>query len=104
MPNHVHLLGEIFEKEDLSRFMHDLNMTYAEYFNETYGEVGHVWQGRFVSKLIIRDKYLFDCIIYIEFNPVRAKIVNNPVSYPWSSYKARMQGKEDPVLNSLPEL
>jgi putative transposase len=104
MPNHVHLLGQIYKKEDLSRFMHDLNMTFAGYVNKTYELVGHVWQGRYVSKLVLRDRYFFDCITYIEFNPVRAKLVKNPADYPWSSYKDRMRGKDDPVLDSLPEI
>ncbi len=104
MPNHVHLLGYVHKKEDLSRFMHDLNRGYVKYFNDTYKLVGHLWQGRFVSKPVLRDKYLFDCITYIEFNPVRAKLVNNPGDYPWSSYKARMRGDKDPIVDPLPDL
>ncbi|MDD2703566.1 MAG: transposase [Candidatus Omnitrophica bacterium] len=104
MPNHVHLLGQIYKKEDLSRFMHVLNRAYAVYFNDIYKGAGHVWQGRYVSKLILRDQYFFDCMTYIEFNPVRAKLVNKPGDYPWSSYKARTQGKNDPILDSLPEI
>lgn len=37
--------------------------------------------------VIQKDEYLVGCVNYIEANPVRAKIVNNPLHYPWSSYK-----------------
>lgn len=104
MPNHVHLLGEFHSKSDLSNFMHDLDRTYVIYFNEKYKKVGHLWQGTYVSKLICKDGYLFDCITYIEFNPVRANLVRNPSDYPWSSCKARTQNKSDPILDPLPEL
>ena len=75
MPNHVHMVCEIKNKENLSKFMQGLTRSYTGYFNKKYGKVGQLWQGRFKSKVIIRDKYLIDCINYIELNPIRAEIV-----------------------------
>jgi len=57
MPNHVHLLGEVVNKKNLSTFMHDLSRSYTSYFNEKYRKVGHLWQGRFVSRIVTKDKY-----------------------------------------------
>jgi len=94
MPNHVHLLGEIHKKENLAKFMHGVNRSYTGYFNEKYQAVGHLWQGRFKSKLIIKDAYLLDCLTYIELNPIRATIVERPSEYKWSSYKERNLGIE----------
>ncbi|MBN1526279.1 MAG: transposase [Candidatus Omnitrophica bacterium] len=90
MPNHVHLIGEIGKKEDLSKFMQGINRSYTEHFNNKYDKVGHLWQGRFKSKLIVRDPYAINCINYIESNPVRAGIADNPHDYRWSSYKERV--------------
>ena len=104
MPNHVHLLGEIKPATHLSRFMHDLNRTYTLYFNHKYNEVGHLWQGRFKHKLIYKDTYLIDCINYIERNPLRASLVNNPLDYPWSSYKTRAVGTAEKLIDELPSL
>ena len=89
MPNHVHLIGEPRKKEDLSRFQHDLIISYTTYFNNKYEKVGHLWQGRFKSKVIIKDKYLLTCINYVELNPVRASMVETPCAYQWSSYRER---------------
>ncbi len=88
MPNHVHLIGEVVGK-NLSKFMHGLNRSYVIYFNKTYDKVGHLWQDRFKSKLIVKDKYLIDCINYVELNPVRAGLVESPHEYIWSSYRER---------------
>jgi putative transposase len=90
MPNHVHLVGEPVESKNLSKFMQCLNRSYTAYFNEHYTKVGHLWQGRFKSKVIVKDRYLLDCIQYVEFNPVRAKIVTTAADYLWSSYRERL--------------
>ena len=103
MPNHVHMLGEIEEKMALSDFMHDLTRSYTAYFNEKYDKVGYLWQGRFKSKVITKDRYLLDCLHYIEVNPIRASMVNVVHEYPWSSYKERNIGitREEQLLNTL---
>ena len=89
MPNHFHIIGEILHKKDLSKFMHGLMRSYTAYFNEKYSKVGHLWQGRFKSKVINKDAYMFGCLQYVELNPVRAEMVDSPEDYPWSSYRER---------------
>ena len=90
MCNHPHLMGEIERKEDLSKFMQCLTRSYTAYFNYKYDKVGHLWQGRFTSRIIARDRYAIDCISYIENNPVRAGLVKAPHEYEWSSYRERV--------------
>ena len=90
MPNHPHILGEIKNPKDLSCFMHDLTRSYTAYFNKKYKKVGHLWQGRFKSKIVTKDQYLIDCINYIELNPVRAGLVKSPMDWPYSSYRERV--------------
>jgi len=103
MPNHVHIIGRVEGNgRNLSKFMHALNMTYTGYFNNKYQKVGHLWQGRFKSRVIVRDKYMIDCINYIELNPVRAGLVESPHEYIWSSYRERnMIGPSFNILDSL---
>lgn len=103
MPNHVHLLGEPVEIKNLAKFMQCLNRSYTGYFNKRYQKVGHLWQGRFISKVIVKDRYLLDCIQYIELNPVRANIVKTTADYTWSSYKERLLTAEtkDKLLDDL---
>ena len=103
MPNHIHIMGMVGKKQNLSNFMHNLTRSYTAYFNEKYEKVGYLWQGRFKSRIILKDKYLISCIQYIETNPVRAEIVASPEHYPWSSFKERIfeATKGLKVLDSL---
>lgn len=89
MPNHVHLLGQIDNPPYLSKFMHGINRTYTLYFNHKYKKVGHLWQGRYKSKIISKDRYLFDCINYIESNPIRSGLTSGLMEYAWNSYRDR---------------
>jgi len=93
MPNHVHLIGEPKLTANMAKFMQGLSRAYTAYFNKRYKKVGHLWQGRFKSKAIVKDNYLIDCIHYIELNPVRAKIVSSAGEYCWSSHQERVSGK-----------
>ena len=103
MPNHIHLIGKVGEAKCLAKFMQCLTRSYTAYFNEKYQEVGHLWQGRFKSKIIIKDRYLIDCVNYIELNPVRANIAGAPQEYGWSSHRERNLGidKESRMLDAL---
>ncbi|NQT06642.1 MAG: transposase [Candidatus Omnitrophica bacterium] len=98
MNNHVHML---LDSASLSKAMHGISLSYAKYFKHRYESVGHFWQDRFKSYVIQKDKYLINCITYIEYNPVRANIVSRPEDYKWSSYKARILGKGSKLLDPL---
>lgn len=84
MNNHYHLLIETRD-ENLSRFMRQLNGIYAIYFNKKYKRSGHLWQGRFKSWYVTDEAYLYTLILYIEQNPIKAKIVKDITDYPYSS-------------------
>jgi REP element-mobilizing transposase RayT len=87
MTNHFHLLVQTPEA-NLSRGMQWLSSTYAMAFNERHGRSGHLFQGRFHSFLVHRESYLAEVLRYIVLNPVRAKMVEHPADYRWSSYRA----------------
>jgi REP-associated tyrosine transposase len=85
MGNHYHLLVETPEP-NLSKAIQWLNVSYAVYFNRKHQRNGHLFQGRFKSILVDADEYLTHLSRYIHLNPVRAKMVENPADYSWSSY------------------
>ncbi|MEI8175674.1 MAG: transposase [Candidatus Omnitrophota bacterium] len=89
MENHVHLLIDIDHARIMSKFMHSINLGYTAYYNAKYATVGHLWQGRFKSKPILKGGYLIHCANYIEHNPMRAGVIDDIANYPWSSYKER---------------
>ena len=98
MNNHVHM---VIESGSLSKAMHGINLSYAQYFRYRYKSVGHFWQDRYKSYVIQKDEYLINCISYIEYNPVRAKIALRPEDYTWSSYRTRILGDKDRLLDEL---
>ncbi|MEA3523060.1 MAG: transposase [Campylobacterota bacterium] len=87
MNNHYHLLIET-KKENLSKYMKQINATYAIYFNKKYKRSGYLWQGRYKSWYVTDEAYLYTLIRYIENNPIKAKIVSRLGKYKFSSYNA----------------
>jgi putative transposase len=85
MGNHYHLLIETPDA-NLSAGMRQLNGIYTQSFNRKNQRTGHVFEGRFDSRLVQKDAYLLAVARYVVQNPVRAGIVTHPGSYPWSSY------------------
>jgi len=61
--------------------------------------VGHLWQGRFKSKIIEDERYFLQCGKYIELNPVRAGLVQAPDDYTYSSYGCYAVGRKDRAVD-----
>ena len=90
MDNHIHLLIETNTIENMSKFMHKINLKYAQYYNFIEnGRIGYVFRDRFTSEPILDEKHLYNCIRYIYNNPVKAKIVEYPYQYKYSNYNDR---------------
>lgn len=94
MTNHVHLLCTPNEENAVSRMMQSLGRMYVRYFNYVYQRTGTLWEGRFKSSLIQEERYLLEVYRYIELNPVRAGMIDDPSEYSWSSYQCNGLGKE----------
>jgi REP element-mobilizing transposase RayT len=100
MTNHYHLLVETPEG-NLSLGMRQLNGVYTQLFNKTHGRNGHLFQGRFKSILIQKDSHLLEVCRYVVLNPVRARMVERPESWKWSSYLATAgKAKAHPCLTT----
>ena len=87
MPNHYHLLIET-PQPNLGLGMHVLNLSHARYFNWRYRQVGHVFHGPYGLRLLRRDAHLAELCRYIVLNPVRARLVEHPADWRWTSFRA----------------
>jgi len=76
----------------LPSFMQSLQRSYTGFHNDRYDRVGQLWQGRYKIKLIEDQKYLEDCITYIENNPARSKNIKSLNRYRFSSFFERTGG------------
>ena len=88
MDNHFHLLVETPEA-NLSLGMQRLQTRYAQQTNKRHGRTGHLFGGRFGSQVVEGGGYLMEVARYIVLNPVRARMVERPEDYRWSSYRAK---------------
>lgn len=103
MTNHVHLILETVEEGGtLADIMKGINLSYAQYYKTKYGHIGHFWQDRYKSILVSKDEYLLACGSYVELNPVRARLSEDPKDYKWSSYHLYAFGKKDRLLGEHP--
>jgi putative transposase len=103
MTNHVHLLCTPQEEGAVSRMMQSIGRMYVRYYNYTYQRSGTLWEGRFKSSLVQSERYLIELYRYIELNPVRADMVDEPGEYSWSSYACNALGIETDLQTPHPE-
>lgn len=97
MSNHVHLLITPSCGKGVSRLMQYMGRRYAQPFNFKYNRTGPLFDGRFKSSVVQDRIYLLNCIQYIELNPVRAGITNDPADYAWSSYGSHAFGRSTKI-------
>ncbi|MCM8526310.1 MAG: transposase [Lentisphaeraceae bacterium] len=84
-----------------SEYMREVQGEFSKWFNKSrpYKRKGSLWEDRFKSQLIESDVYLWGCIKYLEMNPVRAGITQNPEEYPYSSFGLWNKSGSHPYQN-----
>ena len=91
------LVGRIHERftrrmHDLSQFMKGFMQRYTQWHNRAHKRSGHLWEGRFKSVIVEDGLAAKTMAAYIDLNPVRAGMVENPEEYRWSSYGEAIGG------------
>ncbi|MEK6211351.1 MAG: transposase [Pseudomonadota bacterium] len=102
MTNHVHLLLTPKKAPAVPKLIISLGRRYVQYVNRSYRRTGTLWDSRYKSSLVQAETYLLACQRYIELNPVRAAMVEDPAHYRWTSYRANALGQQDPRLTPHP--
>lgn len=85
MSNHYHLLVQTPEG-NLSRCMRHINGIYTQRFNRRRKTDGQLFRGRYKAILIEENSHLLEVLRYIHRNPLRAGVVKNLKTFPWSSH------------------
>ena len=100
MPNHYHLVVLNKKEGSLEKAMQKISTGYTRAINKAYDRTGHLFTGRYKSKLIPEDNYLIHLCRYIHLNPVRA--VNELEEWEFSSYKNYLlQSNSDNINTSI---
>jgi len=77
---------------DLGQFMKSLKQQFSRWFNKQHERKGTLWEERYRSSLVEDGYPALIVSAYIDLNPVRADIVNDPKDYRWSSYAEAVAG------------
>ncbi|HUT75654.1 MAG TPA: transposase [Armatimonadota bacterium] len=101
MSNHVHLVLSPQREDSLALAVGWTHFHYTRRVNFRKDWRGHLWQGRFHS-CALDDAHCLRAIRYVELNPVRAGLVEQPEQWPWSSAPAHLNHAPDPVLAPRP--
>lgn len=88
---------------DLSEFMRNLQQSYAKWYNQHYRRRGSFWAERFKSSILSDQQALLNALLYVELNPVRARLVSSPEQWRWGSAHCRAH-RQDSWLIPLEEL
>ena len=81
---------------DVSAFMKVLKQRFSQWFNGRHARRGTLWEDRFRSVLVEgKGQALRAMAAYIDLNPVRAKICDDPKDYRWCGYAEAVAGGKE---------
>ncbi|MBT8140335.1 MAG: transposase [Gammaproteobacteria bacterium] len=103
MPNHVHFIVVPQRKNSLAALFSEAHRRYTRRINEREKWCGHLWQARFHSAAL-DEQHLLAAARYVELNPVRATMCQQPQEWPWSSARAHLAGINDALVDVAPML
>jgi hypothetical protein len=81
-----------YRMHSLSEFMKTLLQRFTRWFNRTHERTGTLWEERFKSVIVESGTAARTIAAYIDLNPVRAGMVEDPADYRWSSYGEAVGG------------
>jgi putative transposase len=84
----------LYRMWDLSQFMKVLKQRFTQWFNKRHGRKGTLWEDRFKSVLVEDGWTARVMAAYIDLNPVRAGMVEDPRRYRWSGYGEAVAGRK----------
>ncbi len=103
MGNHYHLCLRTPEG-NLARVMRHVNGVYTQHINRMQGRDGPLFRGRYKALVVETDTYLPAVIRYIHLNPLKAKLVQTPEAYPWSSHATYLRSRGAPPWLAVQEV
>ena len=81
-----------YRMHSLSEFMKTLLQRFTRWFNRSHERSGTLWEQRYKSVIVESGVAARTMAAYIDLNPVRAGMVNDPADYRWSSYGEAVGG------------
>ncbi len=79
---------------NLSLFVKEVKERFSRWYNKKHGRRGTLWMDRFKSVLVESGEALRTMAAYIDLNPVRAGLVDDPKNYRWCGYAEAVGGSK----------
>jgi REP element-mobilizing transposase RayT len=83
MPNHVHVLIETMADHGIGAVVGAWKRFSARMANRLLGRSGPFWEADYWDTYIRNERHFESTIAYIENNPVKAGLVDDPGDWPW---------------------
>jgi REP element-mobilizing transposase RayT len=89
MPNHVHVMIEQISGFRLSDIVHSWKSFTSNAINGRRERKGRLWAVDYFDRFVRDEKHYVNAKYYIENNPVKARLVEKPEDWPFSSATTR---------------
>jgi len=96
MPNHFHFLFQPQKTDNLSDFMHRLQLSYAQALNKRYKRTGPLFDNRerFQHKHVYSERYQILLCRYIHVNPLKDGLVQRLEDWAFSNYLEFIEARQ----------
>jgi putative transposase len=93
--NHIHLLVEDNGKRNtIPNSIQLIAGRTGQEYNQRKTRKGAFWEDRYHATAIASDSHLFECMLYIDLNMVRAGVVSHPKEWPFCGYNEIQNPKQ----------
>jgi putative transposase len=82
--------------QNVSAFLKELKQRFSIWYNRVHGTFGTLWSSRFKSLLVEEESAAVAIVAaYIDLNPVRAGLCQDPKDYRWCGYAEAVGGRAE---------
>ena len=90
---HARIRGKYLKRMwNLSAFVQSVKQRFSVWFNKRHKRKGTLWEERFKSVVAMGPEAVAAVAAYIDLNPVRAGLVEDPADYTWCGYSEAVSG------------
>ncbi len=87
MPDHYHVLLTLRGDTSISGVVRAVHSLFSRHCRATTKTRGRIWQTRFYDRVVRTESDWREKLNYLHGNPIRKRLAETPIEYPWSSFR-----------------